>query len=130
MRSRALLFICFIFLASCGIEKKANKAFLWGKYQNSIDLYKKVVAKNPNNGKANYFIAESYRLSNRPKEAAAYYAKAGGKGIDPDSVRFYHAQSLKATEKYAEARQVLDELIKDTENVPLARLTTNKSKPP
>ena len=68
MRLRILLFVVPIFLISCGTEKKAIKAFNLGKYQNSIDLYKKSVAKNPNNGKANYFIAESYRLSNRPKK--------------------------------------------------------------
>ena len=116
MRLRVLAFSAFLFLMSCSIEKKANKAFVLGKYQNSIDLYKKVVAKNQNNGKANYFIAESYRLSNRPKEAEAYYGKAGGKGIDPDTVQFYYAQSLKANGKYAEARQQLDEMIKRTNN--------------
>jgi outer membrane protein OmpA-like peptidoglycan-associated protein len=104
---------------SCSIEKKANKAFILGKYQNSIDLYKKVVARNANNGKANYFIAESYRRSNRAKEAEAFYAKAGGKGIDNDSVQFYYAQSLKSNSKYGEARQQLEELIKRTDNAPL-----------
>src|SRR5690606_36280096 len=62
---------------------------------------------------------ESYRLSNRPKEAEAYYEKAGGKGIDADSVQFYYAQSLKANSKYADARQQLDELIKRSTNTPL-----------
>lgn len=119
MRLRVLVVIASIFLMSCGIEKKANKAFILGKYQNSIDLYKKVVAKNQNNGKANFFIAESFRLSNRPKEAEAYYARAGGKEIDKDSVQFYHAQSLKANGKYAEARKQLDELIKSTGNTAL-----------
>jgi outer membrane protein OmpA-like peptidoglycan-associated protein len=104
---------------SCGIEKKANKAFVLGKYQNSIDLYKKVAGKNQSSGKANYFIAESYRLSNRPKEAEAFYAKAGGKDIDSDSVQFYYAQSLKANSKYAEARQQLDEMIKSSTNTAL-----------
>jgi outer membrane protein OmpA-like peptidoglycan-associated protein len=113
------MLICGIFLMSCGIEKKANKAFVLGKYQNSIDLYKKVAGKNQSNGKANYFIAESYRLSNRPKEAEAYYAKAGGKGIDSDSVQFYYAQSLKANSKYTEARQQLGELIKSSSNTAL-----------
>src|SRR5688572_15696887 len=116
MMLRFLAFSTFLFLMSCGIEKKAIKAYKLGKYQNTIDLYKKVVAKNPNNGKANYFIAESYRLSNRPKEAEIYYGKAGGKGIDPDSVQFYYAQSLKANGKYAEARQQMDEMIKRTNN--------------
>lgn len=119
MRLSVLVLIASVFLVSCGIEKKANKAFILGKYQNSIDLYKKVVAKNSNNAKANYFIAESFRLSNRPKEAEAYYAKAGGKGIDNDSVQFYYAQSLKANGKYAEARTQLNELIKNTTNTPL-----------
>jgi peptidoglycan-associated lipoprotein len=119
MRLRVLMVIAALFLMSCGIEKKANKAFFLGKYQNSIDLYKKVVAKNPNNGKANFFIAESYRLSNRPKEAEAYYAKAGGKGIDGDSVKFFYAQSLKANGKYAEARNQLQELIKGSANTAL-----------
>ncbi len=119
MRLSGLTLICCIFLASCSTERKAQKAFVLGKYQNSIDLYKKVTGKNQTGGKANYFIAESYRLSNRPKEAETYYAKAGGKGIDSDSVQFYYAQSLKANSKYAEARQQLDELIKKTENTPL-----------
>ena len=119
MRLSCLTLICTIFLVSCGIEKKANKAFVLGKYQNSIDLYKKVADKSQSSGKANYFIAESYRLSNRPKEAEAFYAKAGGKGIDSDSVQFYYAQSLKANSKYAEARQQLDELIKSSTNTAL-----------
>ncbi len=119
MRLRVFMVVAALFLMSCGIEKKANKAFFLGKYQNSIDLYKKVVAKNQNNGKANFFIAESYRLSNRPKEAEAYYAKAGGKGIDGDSVKFFYAQSLKANGKYAEARNQLQEIIKGSTNTAL-----------
>ncbi len=119
MRLRFLLFVVPVFLISCGTEKKAMKAFNLGKYQNSIDLFKKSIAKNPNNGKANYFIAESYRLSNRPKEAEAYYSKAGGRGIDKDSIQFYFAQSLKANGKYEEARQQLNEIITSTSNTAL-----------
>lgn len=103
-------------LIGCSTEKKAIKAFQLGKYQNTIDLYKKVAGKNQNSGKGNYFIAESYRLSNRPKEAEAYYAKAAGKGFDKDSIQFFYAQSLKANGKYAEAKEQLDELIKSTSN--------------
>ena len=119
MGLRILLFVVPVFLISCGTEKKAMKAFNLGKYQNSIDLYKKSVAKNPNNGKANFFIAESYRLSNRPKEAEVYYSKAGGRGIDKDSIQFYYAQSLKANGKYEEARQQLNEMVASTSNTAL-----------
>ena len=104
MRLRFLLWIVPIFLVACSAEKKAQKAFKLGKYQNTIDIYKKIQAKNPNAGKPNYFLAESYRLSNRVKESEAYYAKAGGKGIDKDTVQYYYAEALKANGKYAEAK--------------------------
>ena len=119
MRLRVIVLIASVLLTGCSIERKANKAFILGKYQNSIDLYKKVVDRNQNNPKANYFIAESYRLSNRPKEAEAFYGRAGGKGIDKDSVQFYFAQSLKANGKYDDARKQLEELAASTANAPL-----------
>ncbi len=101
-------------MLGCSTEKKAQKAFVRGKYENAIVLYKKTLSRNP--GKANYFIAESYRLSNRIKESEAYYAKAGGRGFDKDSVQYYHAQALKANGKYADAQQKLEELLTSTSN--------------
>ncbi|MBA4056997.1 MAG: hypothetical protein C0490_19940, partial [Marivirga sp.] len=114
MRFRYLFFIVSVLVAGCSAEKKASKAYRLGKYQNSIDLYKKIVAGNPNNGRANYFIAESYRLSNRIKESEPYYAKAGGRGLDKDSIQFFYSQALKANGKYAEARAQLEEVSKNT----------------
>jgi peptidoglycan-associated lipoprotein len=114
MRLRILLLVIPALLVACSAEKKASKAFKLGKYQNSIDAYKKIVASNPNNGRANYFIAESYRLSNRIKEAEPYYAKAGGRTVSNDTLQFYYAQSLKANGKYAEAKAKLEELSKAT----------------
>ena len=96
-----------LFMVSCSTEKKAIKAFKLGRYQEVINLYGKGTA----DAKANYFIAESYRLSNRLKDAEPYYAKAGGRGIDKDSVQFYYAQSLKANAKYDEARNEFNELV-------------------
>jgi peptidoglycan-associated lipoprotein len=101
-------------LSSCTVEKKVTKAFRQGKYQSVIDMY--VGSKPKDQGKANYFIAESYRLTNRIKDAEAFYAKAGGAGIDKDSVKFYYAQALKANGKYDESRQQLDELLNNTTN--------------
>ncbi len=103
-------------LASCSAEKKAIKAFNSGKYQTSIGLFKKLATgSNPNTtARSNYFIAESYRLSNRTKEAEAYYAKAGGRGINKDSIQFYYAESLKANGKYEEAKKQLQNLAAST----------------
>jgi peptidoglycan-associated lipoprotein len=111
--------ILALLVSSCSTEKKAMKAFQAGKYQNSIDLFRKSLASNPDNGKANYFVAESYRLSNRIQEAEKYYSKAGGKGIDKDSVRFYYGQALKANSRYADAKKVMQELASQTTNTPL-----------
>ncbi|HEX5171067.1 MAG TPA: OmpA family protein [Cyclobacteriaceae bacterium] len=112
---RFLLLMLIVSLAACSVEKKANKAFQLGKYQTSIDLYKKILQDNASNGKANYFIAESYRLSNRIKDAEPYYEKAGGKGLNKDTIKFHYAQALKANGKYNEARQQLEELSKSAE---------------
>jgi peptidoglycan-associated lipoprotein len=108
--SVALILVGLIMVTGCSPEKKAMKSFRYGKYENVIDYYKGVIKKDPNNGRANYFLAESYRLSNRVKEAEPFYARAKGKGVNPDSVKLYHAKSLQANAKYTEARKVLEEL--------------------
>jgi peptidoglycan-associated lipoprotein len=112
MKIKFLLLIIPVLMLACSAEKKAKKAFNQGKFETAIGLYKKTMGRNP--GKANYFIAESYRQSNRIKESEAYYAKAGGRGINKDTVQFYYAQALKANGKYAEARAQLEELAKQT----------------
>lgn len=95
---------------ACSPEKKARKNFRWGRYQHVINYYSGVLQKQPNNGKANYFVAEAYRLSNRIKQAEPFYAKARGPGINRDSVLLYHAKALQANGKYEAARSLLDEL--------------------
>jgi peptidoglycan-associated lipoprotein len=116
MKQSYLLLILIVLLSSCSVEKKATKEFRRGNYQTAIGLYKKILNRNSNNAKANYFIAESYRLSNRLKEAGDFYQKAGGRGIDNDSVKFFYAQSLKANEKYSDAREQFEALSKETRN--------------
>jgi peptidoglycan-associated lipoprotein len=100
-----------LLLFACSPEKKAMKSFRYGKYESVIRYYREVLRKQPANGTANYYVAESYRLSNRIKEAEPYYAKASGSGINPDSVKLYYAKSLQANAKYDEARKVLDDLL-------------------
>src|SRR5688500_13050325 len=111
MRNIGFLVIIIGLLAGCSAEKKATKAFRYGKYQTAIDIFKDQLMKDPNDGRANYFVAESYRLSNRLKEAERVYERAGGRGIDPDSVKFYYAQSLEVNGKYDAARKVLQTVL-------------------
>lgn len=104
---------------SCSPENKTLKDFKYGKYETVIAYYKGVLAKDPNNGKANYFIAESYRQSNRIKLAEPFYAKAGGRGINQDSVQFYLAKAQQANGKYTEATATLEKLQESAEIEPL-----------
>lgn len=111
---RLLVVVLGILLLACSTEKKATKAFRHGKYQEAIDLFTR--SKPKDQAKANYFVAESYRLTNRIKEAESFYTKAGGAGIDKDSVQFYYAQSLKANGKYDEAHAQYASLVDKTSN--------------
>ncbi len=116
MRNTGLALIIGILLMACSAEKKAIKAFRLGKYQTTIDLYKDQLSRNPDDGRVNFLVAESYRLSNRIKEAEPYYAKARGRGIDADSVGFYYGQSLQANGKYDAARKAWEEVANRTES--------------
>ena len=113
MRNLGLVIIVLA-LAACSAEKKATRAFRLGKYQTTIDVFKDRLAKDPNDGTANFLVAESYRLSNRLKDAEPYYAKAGGRGINPDSVKFFYGQALEVNGKYNEARKAWQELVSET----------------
>jgi peptidoglycan-associated lipoprotein len=95
-------------------------AFQRGEYQNAIGLFQKTLTKNP--GKANYFIAESYRQSNRIKEAERFYANAKGIGINSDTLQYYYAQSLKANGKHEEALAAFNKLAEKAEDDRLKRL--------
>ncbi len=101
---------------SCSPEKKAAKNFKYGKYNSVIIYYRGLLAKDPENKKANYMVAESYRLSNRIRESEPYYAKAGGRGVNPDSVRLYYSRALRANGKYDEAQKVLNQIEENAEN--------------
>jgi len=112
--SCVFFFSVVILVVACSPEKKAMKSFRYGKYESVISYYKGVLRKEPNNGNANYYIAESYRLSNRIKQAEPYYARAGGRGVNSDSVKLFYAKSLQANSKYDEARSVLESLADET----------------
>jgi peptidoglycan-associated lipoprotein len=117
IRSRSQTIVSVVLLISiltgCSSEKKALKNFKYGKFEDVIQYYQSVLSKQPNNGKANYYIAESYRQSNRIKESEKFYSKAGGQGVNKDSVLFYLAKAQEANGKYADAKQTLQQLSAD-----------------
>lgn len=122
MKFRAIFFLLVIgLLAACSADKKMAKAFRQGKYQKVINYYTDVLQKNPNNPKANYYVGESFRQSNRIQQAEAFYAKANGPGINEDTVRLYYAKALQANGKYSEARAQFEELQANAETEPMKK---------
>ncbi|MTI22329.1 hypothetical protein E1176_14955 [Fulvivirga sp. RKSG066] len=104
------------FATSCSLEKKASKTFDRGEFQNSIDLYSRILENEPNNAEAAYFIAESFRQSNRVQHALPYYETALKNGLKNDSIRLNYVFSLKANGKYQEAKKELEAFIEKAEN--------------
>ncbi len=110
----AVMPITLVVMLACSAEKKALKNFHYGKFEDVINYYQGILSQQPRNGKANYYIAESYRQSNRIKESEKFYLKAAGPGIDKDSVLLYLAKAQQANGKYVESRQSLEELRSST----------------
>lgn len=103
--------VAVFLLNACGLEKKASRSFGLGQYQTSLEIYKDILKKDPDNGMANYYIAEAYRLSNRIEESLPYYEKALANGVENDSIRLNYAFALKANTQYDKEREVLDDYL-------------------
>ena len=86
---------------------KLKKSFENGEYESAIEELKEDLEDDPDSPVTNYYIAESYRRSNRIYEAQDYYAKAIEGGYADDEMELHYAKSLKANENYIEARRVL-----------------------
>ncbi len=113
-------------MGSCGAQKKMTKAFNQGKYEKVINYYTDVLEKNPNDGTANYYVAESFRRSNRIKQSEPFYARAKGPDKTEDSVQLFYAKALQANGKYEEARNVLNELESGSENEVIKKRATKE----
>jgi peptidoglycan-associated lipoprotein len=113
---RVLFPVLVVIMMGCGLEKKARKTFINGEYQSTIEIGEKILLKNARSPETNYYIGESYRLSNRLFLAEPYYKAAIDKGYKSDSLRLYYAYALKANGKYDEARTQLNVLSNNDSN--------------
>ncbi len=106
------LLILFLFSSCISPAKQLIK----GNYDGMIAKHGK--STKTNDGITNYQVAEAYRLSNRIKNAESFYESALKSGVDQDDAYYYYARSLKANQKYDDARKVLkDALPKVTDDL-------------
>jgi peptidoglycan-associated lipoprotein len=98
-------------------KRKAERAyasFNAGEYYDAIDLFKDAYSKSRKADKATrtelgFMIAESYRLTNDPKNAETWYRLAVRSSVSKPEAQYWLAESLKKNGKYQEG---IDELKK------------------
>jgi peptidoglycan-associated lipoprotein len=95
------------FLAGCNSAMQAYKdgvkKFDNGEYDLAIKGLQKAAAAEYEPVQTSFLIAESYRLSNRFKEAIPFYKKALDAGVTNPEAQFQYAYALKTAGQYQEA---------------------------
>ncbi len=86
MKSINIIFICLIYLISCGfitngekvssLVKQGNKEYKTGNYQKAIELYNKALMLDSKNKKINFNIGNSYYHMKEYDKSASFYEKS------------------------------------------------------
>lgn len=100
-----------IVIASCSVTKKTEKSFEKGEFNEVISK-----ASTNQDPLLNFKVAESYRMSNRIKDAAPFYLASINGGIDNEAAHYYYGYSLKENGQYTEATEVLEEYVNIAED--------------
>lgn len=87
--------------------KKADKNIKRGEYELAISRYEKLKDNPKYAGESNFKIAESYRLTNRLKQAKPFYEAAIKNGYRGEEAFFYLAFALKENGDYTGAEKQL-----------------------
>ena len=102
-------------LSSCNYDarlfRKAKQNFELGEYEWTIREVKPLAQRYFRAAETNYFVAESYRLSNRIQYAAPFYLIAKERGYEDKNINLNLAYAAKANGKYADAKKYLKEFI-------------------
>ena len=111
MKTYHLLFVGIAFITACSVAKTTEKSFDKGEFNAVIQKADKV--QDP---LANFKIAESYRMSNRIKDATPFYQASIDGGIDDEAAHYYYGYSLKENGKYEEAVKALEKYLNIAED--------------
>ncbi len=106
-----LLLSVFFFQDSQAQKKKAERAyaaFNAGEYYEAIDQFKDAYSKSKKADKSfrtelGYMVAESYRLTNDPKNAETWYRLSVRSATSKPEAQYWLAESLKKSGKYQQA---------------------------
>lgn len=99
------LVLTVLLISSCtSLYQKGQSQFLEGDYQLAISSFSKILEEDPENKDANFYVAESYRLTNRIEQSKPYYEKVAMEEETFDTY-FRLGQSLKSQGQYEEAKE-------------------------
>jgi outer membrane protein OmpA-like peptidoglycan-associated protein len=119
-----LFSVAVFFVQGQGI-KKADKKYKRGEYEVAIDKYKRKLNSPKHAAKANFKIAEAYRLSHRLKQGIPYYEEAIKKRYKNPISYYYLAFGYKEIGNYKKAENQLNAFIKvskDDDMIALAEI--------
>lgn len=122
-RGYITFWVMLVILSSCtSLQQKGKNQFGSGEYQLAIATFSQLLEKEPDNAEANYYIAESYRLSNRIEKSLPYYDQLLEHEESFENY-YYKGKSLKDQGEYDEALKAFEASKKwtmDDEKVELA----------
>jgi len=95
---------------------KAELQYKQAEYQHAIENYQQALSEGYDADQCNYYIAESYRRSNRIQEAEPYYKKAIDGGLQEEEAHFFYGIALKSVGNYQGAKAQFEEYIKNGTN--------------
>jgi outer membrane protein OmpA-like peptidoglycan-associated protein/tetratricopeptide (TPR) repeat protein len=99
------LVLTVLLISSCtSLYQKGQNQFQEGDYQLAISSFSKILEEDPENKDANFYVAESYRLTNRIEQSKPYYEKVALEEETFDTY-FRLGQSLKSQGQYEEAKE-------------------------
>ncbi len=124
LKKLALIALC-ILVMQCSPFNSAQKKVKQGKYVEAIDQLKKLAQESKQEhtkGKANFLIAESYRLSNQLSKAEEYYQKSmQNSHFQDNNALFFLALAQKSNGKYEEAKASFERFLKTKGDIKLLR---------
>ena len=118
MRNLYILIFCLALLpsqsfAQNGALKSAQSYYQKFDFMTAAKIYERVLKKHPGNQAALQGAADSYRFLNMPEKSEIWYGQlAALPNVDPVNI-FYYAQSLRANQKYDEAKEVYKKYYKE-----------------
>ncbi len=113
----ALLVALFVAVGVSGCNsamqayKKGVRHYDFGEYNLALPQFEKAAKGQIDPARLNYYIAESYRLSNRFAEAVPFYQKAIEANTTEPDARFNYAYALKSQGNYAGALEQLQQYV-------------------